>query len=422
MEDKNVAMARRIAEAVDAAGGRTYYVGGYVRDRLMGLESKDVDIEIHGISVRALEEILDGLGERIATGASFGVMGLRHYELDIAMPRSEKATGRGHRDFEILVDPFIGEEKAAQRRDFTMNALMENVLTGKVLDFFGGRADILQRRIRHVSDATFADDPLRVFRAAQFAARFGCVVAEETMALSSQMDVGALAAERVMAELEKALVKAERPSVFFEQLRRMKQLNIWFFKLRGLSWTAWRMTMSTLDEAAALRDAAEAPLYFMISALCLALEDEDAAKSQLGRLTDEVRLGKYALNMYASFHGLTRRIETGAGTHAWMTLFDSSVCPEDLLLLAQAEAAGRGAKRLWTGEQSRLEALLALYRERMKAPFVMGRDLAEAGMAPGRHMGEALAYAHELRLAGMTKEQQLAMTMEYMRGEMNGAR
>ena len=155
-------MARRIAEAVRKAGGRTYYVGGYVRDLLLGRDNKDIDIEVHGISVRALEEILDTLGERLTMGASFGVMGLRHYDLDIAMPRSETATGRGHKDFEVFVDPFLGEEKAALRRDFTMNALMQDVLTGEILDFFGGREDILLGRIRHVNDRTFAEDPLRV--------------------------------------------------------------------------------------------------------------------------------------------------------------------------------------------------------------------------------------------------------------------
>ena len=205
MADRNMAMARRIAEAVAGAGGRTYYVGGCVRDWLMGLENKDIDIEVHGVTVPALEAILDGLGQRTAMGASFGIMGLRHYDLDIAMPRSEKATGRGHKDFEVFVDPFIGEEKAALRRDFTMNALMQDVLTGEVLDFFGGQADIAAGRIRHVNDATFAEDPLRVFRAAQFAARFNFTVAAGTTAIGGRMAVEDLASERVMGELEKAI-------------------------------------------------------------------------------------------------------------------------------------------------------------------------------------------------------------------------
>ena len=179
MVKDDLLMARRVAEAVQSAGGSVYFVGGFVRDRLLGRENKDIDIEVHGISVHALEQILDSLGERLTMGASFGVMGLRHYDLDIAMPRSETATGRGHKDFEVFVDPFLGEEKAAMRRDFTINALMENVLTGEILDFFGGREDLMRRRIRHVNDRSFAEDPLRVFRACQFAARFDFSVADD---------------------------------------------------------------------------------------------------------------------------------------------------------------------------------------------------------------------------------------------------
>ena len=193
MANRDVDMARRVAEAVAAAGGRTYYVGGIVRDRLMGRPCEDVDIEVHGVTVSALQAILDGLGEHTEMGASFGIMGLRHYGLDVAMPRSERATGRGHRDFEVSVDPFIGPERAAMRRDFTVNAMMEDVLTGEVLDFFGGRRDLETGVIRHVSDATFPEDPLRVFRAAQFAARFEFAVDPDTVALCAGMDVTALA-------------------------------------------------------------------------------------------------------------------------------------------------------------------------------------------------------------------------------------
>ena len=129
-------MARQIAAAVAQAGGRAYYVGGFVRDRLLGIDTKDVDMEIHGVPAPALEAILDRLGTRTQMGASFGIYGLRHYDIDIALPRKEHLSGRGHRDFAVFTDPFLGPEKAAMRRDFTVNALMEDVLTGEILDFF----------------------------------------------------------------------------------------------------------------------------------------------------------------------------------------------------------------------------------------------------------------------------------------------
>ena len=278
-DDKNVQMARRVAEAVADAGGRTYYVGGCVRDGLLGRDNKDIDIEVHGVPVQTLECILDSLGERLTMGASFGVMGLRHYELDIAMPRSETATGRGHKDFDVFVDPFLGAEKAARRRDFTMNALMQDVLTGEILDFFGGREDMRRGLLRHVDNESFGEDPLRVLRAAQFAARFGFTVADETRALSAGMDLSALPGERVMGELEKALLKSDKPSVFFEEMRKMRQLSVWFPELEVLigvgqnprfhpEGDAWIHTMQVLDEAAALRNEAKEPLWFMLSALC----------------------------------------------------------------------------------------------------------------------------------------------------------
>ena len=233
-EDKNLCMAKQIAQKVRDEGGNTYFVGGLVRDRLLGREGKDIDIEIHGITPENLRKLLGSLGTVTVMGESFGIFGLRGYDLDIAMPRSEKATGRGHKDFEVFVDPFLGAEKAAMRRDFTINALMEDVLTGEVLDFFGGVNDLNSGIIRHVNDETFAEDPLRVLRGAQFAARFGFEIAPETIRLSSGMDLSALAGERIIGELEKALLKAPKPSIFFNELRKMKQLHVWFPELEAL--------------------------------------------------------------------------------------------------------------------------------------------------------------------------------------------
>ena len=107
-------LIQEIARAVDAKGGKTYYIGGYVRDKLMGLENKDVDIEVHGVQPEDLRAILAQFGEVITIGKSFGVYAIAGYDVDIAIPRKEKNTGRGHRDFEIYTDPFLGVEAAAR--------------------------------------------------------------------------------------------------------------------------------------------------------------------------------------------------------------------------------------------------------------------------------------------------------------------
>lgn len=452
MGDKNLEMARKVAAKVAEAGGRTFFVGGFVRDRLLGRENKDVDIEVHGISVERLEGILDELGERLTMGESFGIMGLRHYELDIAMPRSEVATGRGHRDFAVFVDPFIGTQKAARRRDFTINALMQDVLTDEVLDFFGGREDLAARLIRHVDPQTFVEDPLRVLRAAQFAARFGFCVAPQTRELSSRMDLGQLSRERIMGELEKALLKAEHPSTFFEELRQMGQLGVWFGEVEALLGIAqdpqhhpegsvWHHTMMVLDQAATMRDQTSYPLGFMLSALChdfgkaITTEEIDGrihaygheveglplVREFLARLTSEKRLERYVINMVQLHMRPNHLVADGAKVKSYMKTFDAAVCPEDLVLLAKADHFGRTFAdaqqdaEAYAAVEAKLHAMLDEYHRRMDAPHVTGQDLLDAGLAPGPQMGEVLAYVHKVRLAGRSKDEQLRQALGYAR-------
>ena len=452
MEDKNVGMAERVAREVSRQGGRTFYVGGFVRDRLLGRQNKDVDIEVHGIGVHQLERILDGLGDRLSMGQSFGVMGLSHYDLDIALPRSQKAVGRGHQDLEASVDPFVGLQEAARRRDFTINALMEDVLTGEVLDFFGGREDLADGVIRHVDAQTFVEDPLRVVRAAQFAARFGFAVAPQTRDLCAGIDLAALPGERVHGELEKALLKAERPSVFFEELARMGQLGTWFPELEALRGVmqnsayhpegdVWNHTMQVLDQMATLRDEAAYPLGALLAAVCHdfgkavtsrevggvihayghEVEGVPLARQFLQRLTRERRLWTYVRNMVELHMRPNQLVACGSKAKSYMRMFDKSVCPEDLLLLAKADHLGRvSADGLilpedYASTEERLRRMLAEYHRRMEQPFATGDDLVEAGFAPGPDFGEALAYAHKLRLAGRPKGEQVASAVAVLR-------
>ena len=129
MDDR--ALALRLAKEIAASGGRAYYVGGYVRDALLGIENKDIDMEVHGLAPETLRNILSSFGQVMTIGESFGIYAIKGVGIDIAMPRRERAVGTGHRDFEVSVDPFIGTEGAARRRDFTINAMMQDVLTGK---------------------------------------------------------------------------------------------------------------------------------------------------------------------------------------------------------------------------------------------------------------------------------------------------
>lgn len=439
-------MAKQIAQAVHAAGGTAYYVGGYVRDVVLGRSSKDIDLEIHGITPEALYEILRNFGEPITMGNSFGIWGLHHYDLDIAMPRKDQKDSRGGKEFYDVVDPFIGTQKAARRRDLTMNALMQDVLTGEIVDYFGGVADLEKGIIRHVDDVTFAEDPLRVLRAAQFAARFGFTVAEQTVELAKKQDLSQISWERIWGEVEKALMKAEKPSFFFSVLREMEQLGTWFPEIEKLigieqepkhhpEGDVWNHTMQVLDTAAGLRDRAEHPLAFMVAALChdlgkiTATKQEDGrirsighedeglliAEALLARLTNEGKIHKYVLNMVQLHMRPNLMAAQKSSVKSFCKLYDKSVCPEDLLLLAKADHCSRPGVEGYEPTEKLLWDRLTVYRQRMAMPCVMGADLIQAGFQPGKAFKDALDYAHKLHLAGTPKETALKQTIAYLK-------
>ena len=439
-------MAREIARRVARLGGRAYYVGGFVRDALLGRENKDVDMEVHGISVEALKDILDELGHRITVGESFGVFNLKGYDLDIAMPRKEEARGRGHRDFEIFVDPFIGTEAAARRRDFTFNALMQDVLTGEIVDHFGGQEDLHRGILRHVCDTSFGEDPLRVLRAAQFAARFECTVTEETVALCRRMDLGALPRERIEGELKKALLKAERPSRFFQVLRQMDQLDPWFPELKALigihqnpvyhaEGDVWTHTMLVIDEAAKLRHRAENPYWFMLAAVAhdfgkaICTEEKNGVihayeheikglplvDAFIRRLTGESRLRQYVRNLVSLHMKPNTVAHANSAPKVTTRMFDQAADPEGLVCLALADDRGRICQKNAPDTEPFLMERLALFRELMAKPYVMGRDLIEAGLTPGENFTRLLEYAHKLRLAGVDKDAALRQVLGHAR-------
>lgn len=212
----------RLAEIVKENGGRAMLVGGCVRDELMRVEPKDWDVEVYKIAPEKLRELLREFGEVNAVGEAFTVYKVGQ-DLDVSLPRRERKTGRGHKGFVVEGDPEMSFEEASKRRDFTINAILQDVLTGEIIDCFNGREDLEKRIIRHVSDETFAEDSLRVLRAAQFAARFEFEIAKETIELCKEIDLTDLPKERIWSELEKLLLRAEKPSI---GLKYFYELNI----------------------------------------------------------------------------------------------------------------------------------------------------------------------------------------------------
>ncbi|MBQ5957079.1 MAG: HD domain-containing protein [Clostridia bacterium] len=444
MVSEDIAIAERIARRVLESGGRTFYVGGYVRDLLMGKEIKDVDIEVHGLGAQKLREILGEMGRVLTIGESFGIFKLEEHDVDIALPRYEKATGRGHKDFEVFVDPFAGTYEASRRRDFTVNALMQDVLTGEIVDHFGGMADLKKGVLRHVNDESFPEDPLRVLRGAQFASRFGFSIAPETMELSRRISLDSLSRERVEGEMKKALLKSDSPSVFFNVLREMDQLDRWFPELRALigveqnsefhgEGDVWNHTLLVLDMGVHFRDMLPNSYEFMLSCLChdlgkaVATQTIDGkihayehevkgvpiAERLIKRLTGDKQVLRYVLNM-VRLHMKPNTVSAyRSKIKVTNRMFDESVDPVGLICLATADGLGSISKYPFYSHEEFLYERLRVYKEYMSRPHVTGIDLINKGFVPGPEFSRMLEYSHKLRLAGIDKEEALKQTVRY---------
>lgn len=432
------ALVHHIAEEISSKGGSSWYAGGYVRDLLLGREPVDLDIEVHGLPLADLEEILRARGRVSAVGRSFGILKLHTDEgdIDFSLPRRENRQGRGHRGFMVDLDPDISFEEACARRDFTVNAMLQNLLTGEVLDFFGGRRDLEARVLRHVGPA-FEEDPLRAYRLMQQTARFEMAAAPETLELCRRMDLSELAPERVFTEWSRLLLEAEHPSLGLETARKAgvlvfhPELAALIGCLQDPTWhpegDVWTHTLLVLDEAAKLRrgDRAE-DLILMFGALCHDFgkplttfekdgrivspghceEGVDPARRFMERMTRDadlidgvVQVVRYHLRPAELYRV---RDEVGKGAIRRLAL---QVKIADLVRWARADHFGRGTSDArerdfpagdWLLERAaELEVVDAAPR-----PVLLGRHLLDRGWKPGPDMGERLRQAYEAQLDG----------------------
>ncbi len=273
-----------IAKKIAEAKGRAFLVGGSVRDELLNKDIVDYDIEVFNLKEEELEEILSSFGTILKIGKSFAIYSLAHHNIDIALPRKEKKIGSSHRDFLIEADPYLSYKEASVRRDFTMNALMKDILSGEILDYHGGIQDIKNKIIRHIDDKRFIEDPLRVLRACRFKSTLGFEINDETLKLCSEIDIKGLSKERVKEELDKALA-SDNAYDFFKSLKMMNQ-NEYFFKNLVID----ERLKNHLDRARDYRDKVYNYLYFSYSLLCIDIEDINGF---IKTLTNERQLINY---------------------------------------------------------------------------------------------------------------------------------
>ena len=371
--NKDILLASKVKEK----GGRAFYVGGYVRDLLLNIPNKDIDIEVHGIAEKDLVAILNEIGEVDYYGRSFGIYALRHEDIEVALPRSEKVLGTGHRDFEISVNPDMGYKNAALRRDFTINALMMDVLSHEILDYFNGTDDLNKGIIRHVNDVSFVEDPLRVYRAAQFASRFGFKIDERTVELCKGIDTFVLSRERIEEELKKALLKAERAEIFFECLKEMNQKDVWFKRVNNLS---------CLMKYESNRINADNKYYFMVLLLAL-----DNGLDFIEAFSNNRELKAYVKRYYELYELINNR-----------TLFTERYLKDSFDDFVYILSADEKVK-----VNSYLENI-----DKIKLNLVSGDELLRRNIKPGENFGRALRDINRLIIEGMDKEKAMGVILK----------
>ncbi len=371
--NKDILLASKVKEK----GGRAFYVGGYVRDLLLNIPNKDIDIEVHGIAEKDLVAILNEIGEVDYYGRSFGIYALRHEDIEVALPRSEKVLGTGHRDFEISVDPDMGYKNAALRRDFTINALMMDVLSHEILDYFNGTDDLNKGIIRHVNDVSFVEDPLRVYRAAQFASRFGFKIDERTVELCKGIDTFVLSRERIEEELKKALLKAEKAEIFFECLKEMNQKDVWF---KGVN------NLSCLMKYESNRINADNKYYFMVLLLAL-----DNGLDFIEAFSNNRELKAYVKRYYELYELINNR-----------TLFTERYLKDSFDDFVYILSADEKVK-----VNSYLENI-----DKIKLNLVSGDELLRRNIKPGENFGRALRDINRLIIEGMDKEKAIGVILK----------
>jgi tRNA nucleotidyltransferase (CCA-adding enzyme) len=427
-----------IAEAVRRAGGRALIVGGWVRDRLLGHDSKDVDIEVFGVPAERVRTLLEAIGRVETVGESFQVY--KCGDVDVSLPRRESKAGRGHRGFIVTGDPSMSIDEAARRRDFTINAISFDPLTGEYLDPFGGRIDLERRRLRVVDPVTFGDDSLRVLRAVQFAARFDLTVDEETRAICRAVPLDDLPSERVWGEIEK-LLGAPRPSIGLALALDLGVVQRLFPELHALvgcvqepEWhpegDVWVHTLQVVDQARTRVDDLSRPrrLAVMLGAVChdfgkpattafldgriRSIDHEEQGVAPAARFLD--RLNVHSIDGYdvrTQVLGITaQHLKPGMWFKAKEEVGDGAfrrlaqkVDLELLARVAKSDCLGREPGRFncdamdWFLDRARALGV----ENRPPAPMLMGRHLIDLGVKPGPAMGAILKTVYEQQLDGV---------------------
>lgn len=428
------------------AGGRPLLVGGWVRDHLRGSDSHDEDIEVYGLDPEALKQAVEKAGPVFAVGVSFGVLKVRlgpGWTVDVALPRRESI--QGPRGLIFTPDPNMTPQEAASRRDFTINAMAYDPTTGDLLDFFAGQDDLRNGVLRHVGPA-FAEDPLRVLRGMQFAARWEFRMAPETIefcaGLRDRYDT--IAGQRVWGEWQKLLLKGRKPSAglaileqtgwrrlypVLERLATVPLMSGPGKKAGPESQTAWEHTLAAMDTTVEIckRDKVEGPEREIIQLAALCHEFGQVQQILSGRpsLDSGHRLAEIAVDQTEKFlqsidcpHYLSKKIlplvneymrhrleghkkpDAARVRHLAVRLAPASITQWERLVEICARSGDNQRRKRPALAWLKLARELGC-AEQPVAPLLLGRHLLEAGLKPGKQYRALLDAAYTAQLDGV---------------------
>jgi tRNA nucleotidyltransferase (CCA-adding enzyme) len=433
LPDELTQLGHSLAQDVNRAGGRLLLVGGCVRDTFYNSAPSEIDCEVQGLSLSQLKSSLSSKYQCVEVGKAFGVLKLRGLPAELSLPRTETKTGTGHKGFSIEVDPHLPFERSCQRRDFTINAIGYDPLSGELLDPVDGVPDAQNRILRHIGPA-FSEDPLRVLRGMQFVARFDLSATAETLELCRTISIENLPAERLFEEWRKLILKGINLTAGLTFLKNSGWLQ-YFPELQALvgceqepEWhpegDVWVHTLHCMDAFARERIGNDwEDLVVGFAVLCHDLgkplttvlgqdgrirsplhepKGEAPTRSFLSRLTNQVDLHEQVVPLVRR-HLTPRTFYKDQASDGAIRRLASKVKRIDRLVrVAAADIAGRPPRQDEFPEGpwllQRAEELKI--KDSEPKPILLGRHLIERGMKPGAEFGPLLEKCFDAQLDG----------------------